>query len=145
MLKVMGWGISRWTYRIGVAFKNNLFGRARGKMQILRWRVLCWRLMLTTTTRFTGNILNLGCEGLFGERECPSMKDFVYPLYRQNWIIIPQDNSEEAFTFNDLTVFSYSLLLWVCAPQYFDKNPLMFKGSLARLWTSGFSHAIGHN
>ncbi|XP_040434802.1 uncharacterized protein LOC121080746 [Falco naumanni] len=33
MLKALpGRGTSRWTYRNGVAFKNNLFGRARGRM-----------------------------------------------------------------------------------------------------------------
>lgn len=31
--------------------------------------------MLRTATRFTGSTLIVGCEGVFGERECPSLKD----------------------------------------------------------------------
>lgn len=99
-----GRGISSWTYRTGVTFKNNLFGWAQGKMLMFWWRVLHWRLMIPTATRFTGNILIVGCECLEKENVLVWKIFWCSSVQVKLWAITAQDNSEAAFISDELTV-----------------------------------------
>lgn len=136
-----GRGISRWRCWAGVAFKNNRFGRGRGKTLVLRWSVLRWRLMLPATTTHSGNILIAGCEGVFGERECPRPKGFLVFLCTGKTVNNHSAAKNHFYLMNDyVLLYSHHL-----ASQYFDKNPLISGGSRVRLSPSRSSRTVGHS
>lgn len=97
--------------------------------------------MLPAATRYSGNILIAGCEGVFGERECPRPKGFLVFLCTGKTVNNHSAAKNHSYLMNHY-VFSYSRHV---ASQYFDKNPLISRGSHARLSPSRFSRTAGHS